>query len=181
MIKQMESSGNSEGKQLDLRGRTVEQYHAEHLDDEQVGLLKSALQKCTRQGYVEKAMHFALKLAGQNWWSCWKRLSTIADEDCGQPLEIVAVDTLMVCPVCGRDGFVQQRGNSCRIGHYVGYKNGVSIIEWHRVASECLVKTDGKDGNELMVKDKSVERSFLSNKSRGWELNPYIAALQAAA
>jgi len=60
----------------------------------------------------------------------------------------------MVCPVCGKEGFVQQRGNSCRIGHYVGFRNGVSIIEWHNVVASSLVKTDGKDGKELMVKDK---------------------------
>lgn len=58
------------------------------------------------------------------------------------------------CPVCGRMGFVQQRGNSCRVGHYVGYRDGTSVIEWH------LVKTDGKDGKESMVKNKSEMNIF---------------------
>ena len=29
-----------------------------------------------------------------NWYSCWRRLSMIADEDVGQPEAIVAVDVL---------------------------------------------------------------------------------------
>ena len=66
----------------------------EHSDNEQMGILKSALQKSIRQGYVEKAMYFALKLAEMNLYSCWRRLSVIADEDVGQPEEIMAVDVL---------------------------------------------------------------------------------------
>jgi replication-associated recombination protein RarA len=79
-------------KQVDLTGRMIE--HEKMSDSEEQGLLKSALQKSIRHGNVGKAMYFALKLAEKNWWSCWRRLSVIADEDCGQSLEIVAVDCL---------------------------------------------------------------------------------------
>jgi hypothetical protein len=79
-------------KQTDLSGKVVGEEG--HLDNRELGILKSALQKCIRRANVEKAMYFALRLAEANWWSCWKRLSVIADEDVGQPLEIVAVDTL---------------------------------------------------------------------------------------
>ena len=79
-------------KQVDLSGKAIER--EETPDNEELGILKSALQKSIRQGNVEKAMYFSLKLAEQNWWIVWKRLSVIADEDVGQPLEIVAVDCL---------------------------------------------------------------------------------------
>lgn len=39
-------------------------------------------------------MYAAYKLASLNWWSCWKRLGVIADEDVGQPEAIAAVDVL---------------------------------------------------------------------------------------
>lgn len=68
MIEQMRSSGNSEtGEQIDLSGKMVDEYCVESLDGEQLGTLKSALQKSIRQGNVEKAMYFAWKLAEQNW------------------------------------------------------------------------------------------------------------------
>jgi replication-associated recombination protein RarA len=80
-------------KQIDLSGKAVEEEDLS-IGNESVGLIKSALQKCIRQGRVEPAMYWALKLAEGNSWSCWKRLSTIADEDVGQPDAIVAVDVL---------------------------------------------------------------------------------------
>ena len=80
-------------KQIDLSGKAVEEEDLS-IDNESVGLMKSALQKCIRQGLAEPAMYWALKLAEKNSWSCWKRLSTIADEDVSQPDAIVAVDVL---------------------------------------------------------------------------------------
>jgi replication-associated recombination protein RarA len=60
-----------------------------------VSVLKSALQKAIRRGMVEKAMSFSLLLLEKGGsWITWKRLSTIADEDVGQPEVIVAVDCL---------------------------------------------------------------------------------------
>ena len=47
----------------------------------------------------------------------------------------------VLCPVCGRMGILQVRGNSKRVGHYVGYRGRTSVVEWH------LVK-NGNDGNE---------------------------------
>lgn len=43
---------------------------------------------------TENAMYAAYKLASLSWWSCWKRLSVIADEDVGQPEAITTVDVL---------------------------------------------------------------------------------------
>ncbi len=63
----------------------------------------------------------------------------------------------VLCPVCGRMGILQVRGNSKRAGHYVGYRGRTSVVEWH------LVK-NGNDGNELMEKNKVDLRLFSQNK-----------------
>jgi hypothetical protein len=52
------------------------------------------------------------------------------------------------CPICHRMGFVQQRGNSVRIGHYVGYKGKTRIVEWHKVDGNQLLVINVKDGNQ---------------------------------
>lgn len=48
------------------------------------------------------------------------------------------------CPICGKIGSLQIRGNSYRIAHYVGYKNNTSIIQWHYLVNgkESLVKNN---------------------------------------
>jgi hypothetical protein len=95
MIKKMESSGNSETGQLGLDGRRVGGTESlVGLEREELGIWKSVLQKAVRRGMTEKAMYAAWKLVSLNWWSCWKRLGVIANEDVGQPLEIVVVDVL---------------------------------------------------------------------------------------
>jgi len=78
-------------KQTDLAGRLVERGE---VDSEDASIWKSVLQKAVRRGMAERAMYAAYRLASLSWWSCWKRLSVIADEDVGQPDVIVAVDTL---------------------------------------------------------------------------------------
>ncbi len=79
-------------KQTDLDGKPVE--NEEKLSREDVGLIKSCLQKTIRRGKADSAMYWALRLAEASYWSCWRRLSIIADEDVGQPDAIVAVDVL---------------------------------------------------------------------------------------
>ena len=64
------------------------------------------------------------------------------------------------CPVCNRMGILQVRGNSQRVGHYVGYKGRTSIIEWH------LVK-NGKDGKEMVVKNKRDDGFFSQSNWAG--------------
>lgn len=82
-----------EEKQADLFGNAVEEENLS-MGREDEGLMKSALQKCVRQGLVEPAMYWALRLAEKNSWICWRRLSTIADEDVGQTWAVVGVDCL---------------------------------------------------------------------------------------
>jgi replication-associated recombination protein RarA len=77
-------------KQLSLDGEPIEP------DEEraEIGLLKSALQKCIRRGMTEKAMSFALQLLEKSWYVCWRRLRIIATEDCGQSEVINCVENL---------------------------------------------------------------------------------------
>lgn len=98
MTKKMERSGNSEAiadeeKQVNLYGKVVEESSSGR-QREELSIWKSVLQKAVRRGMTEKAMFAAYRLVSLNWWSCWKRLSVIANEDVGQSLEIVAVDVL---------------------------------------------------------------------------------------
>jgi hypothetical protein len=68
---------------------------------------------------TEKAMYAAWKLVSLNWWSCWKRLGVIANEDIGQPLEIVAVDVLY--------------------RKFMGMKGGVEKGELSWDAKQCVI------------------------------------------
>ena len=81
-------------RQIDLFGKTTNSTHTNEKARGELSLLKSILQKSIRRGFSEKAMFTAYKLASLNWWSCWKRLSVIADEDVGQPEVITVVDVL---------------------------------------------------------------------------------------
>lgn len=78
-------------KQFDFDRKVVGEVE---VDSEDASLWKSVLQRAARRGITEKAMYAACRLASLNWWSCWKRLSVIADEDVGQPEAITAVDFL---------------------------------------------------------------------------------------
>lgn len=95
MDKKMGSSGNSESGQLGLDGKRVGGTESSSWrQSEELGIWKSVLQKAIRRGITEKAMYAAYRLVSLNSWSCWRRLSVIADEDVGQPDAIVAVDVL---------------------------------------------------------------------------------------
>ncbi|MEM3618587.1 MAG: hypothetical protein QXK47_05900 [Candidatus Bathyarchaeia archaeon] len=78
-------------KQVSLDGEILEK------DEESpdIAILKSALQKSIRRGYVEKAMAFAVQLLEKaGWYVTWRRLRIISVEDCGVPETIMAVETL---------------------------------------------------------------------------------------
>jgi hypothetical protein len=46
----------------------------------------------------------------------------------GVRLELVKV----MCSVCNREGHLQVRGNSARIGHYMGYEGKTRLVEQSR-------------------------------------------------
>jgi len=47
---------------------------------------------------------------------------------------------MVKCPTCGINGSAQIRGNSVRVGHYVGYKGDTRIVNWHCTTLEDLSK-----------------------------------------
>lgn len=75
----------------------------EEVNTDDAGLLKSALQKSIRRGHTTKAMWFASKLLDvAGGWTTWRRLLTIAVEDCGQPDAILTCDCLYKQFMAGR-------------------------------------------------------------------------------
>ncbi len=81
-------------KQIDLAGKLVSNHEQEDDEREDLAILKSVLQKSIRRADVEKAMYFALRLAEKNWWTAWRRLGIVGDEDCEMPEVILVVDVL---------------------------------------------------------------------------------------
>ena len=83
-------------KQTDLFGQPVKKVEGEEEKAAaEVGLLKSALQKCIRRGLTEKAMFFAVEVVKKGgWYVAWRRLRIIAAEDVGEPSVISAVEAL---------------------------------------------------------------------------------------
>ena len=42
------------------------------------------------------------------------------------------------CPVCGIQGFLEIRGKSARVKHYVGIKNGKRAYKTHRIDTSLI-------------------------------------------
>jgi hypothetical protein len=75
------------------------------------------------------------------------------------------------CPVCGVEGFMEQRGNSYRIKHYIGYNGNQRKYLMHTADKECLdtVGINAENGNQYMginLKDSSLD----SESKRGCRL-----------
>ena len=62
----------------------------------------------------------------------------------------------ITCPVCGMEGHLQIRGSSARIDHYIRYRNGTRVVEWHRLDVQGLesVVNNGNHGNQSMVNEE---------------------------
>jgi hypothetical protein len=72
----------------------------------------------------------------------------------------------ILCPICGVEGVLQQRGNSYRIQHYQGFKNGKRNYQYHKVSS---MEVNGSKNMEVNNKDSSF---FSRIKWTGGDLNP---------
>jgi hypothetical protein len=97
MIKKIESSGNSETGQLGLDGKVVrnDMESLSREEREEIGFLKSALQKYVRRGLGERAAYVACQLSNKKTgWILWRRLNIIAVEDCLDATVILAVSEL---------------------------------------------------------------------------------------
>jgi hypothetical protein len=53
----------------------------------------------------------------------------------------------VLCPVCGVEGILEQRGNSARILHYRGFFDGKRMHERHAVK---MGVNDGSNGSKQM-------------------------------
>jgi len=70
------------------------------------------------------------------------------------------------CPICGKDGSLQQRYNSVRVGHYKGFKKTekghIIIVEWHSTTIQNLLLVNksriylNQDGKLTLFTDKTV-------------------------
>lgn len=97
MIERIKNSGNSETEQLNLDGKGVRNSKEplSREEREEVGLLKSALQKYVRRGLGERAAYVAYQLSNKKTgWILWRRLNIITVEDCLDALVIVTVSEL---------------------------------------------------------------------------------------
>ncbi len=63
----------------------------------------------------------------------------------------------VICPKCGISGFLQLRGDSCRIQHYVGFKEGKRVYQYHKVK---FVEVTGSKSMEV----KKPANAFLCQK-----------------
>jgi len=71
-----------------------------------------------------------------------------------------------ICSVCNREGHLQVRGNSARIGHYMGYEGKTRLVEWHRVDGINLeMLNNGKQS--LVNKTLNLGFNSLTQTGRG--------------
>ena len=75
--------------------------------------------------------------------------------------------TKQVCPACGIEGFLQTRGNSQRIKHYIGFQDGKRIYQYHKlelIGTQQLElnKTVLNSDNKEMADGEGFEPSTLS-------------------
>jgi hypothetical protein len=61
-----------------------------------------------------------------------------------------------ICPVCGVQGIVQQRGKSSRIQHYQGYIEGKREYSYHKLGSKMEVNPMEVTSLDLSRKAKTV-------------------------
>ena len=79
------------------------------------------------------------------------------------------INMKVLCPICNQVGILEQRGNSQRIIHYQ-YPGDKRTLTKHTLRMGTNRNSMGTENAEKRM-----------NWSWGWELNPYITALQAVA
>lgn len=101
-------------KQVDLSGKAVAIESSTRKEQEQVGVLKSALQKYVRRGLGEKAAYVAYQLSNKKTgWILWRRLNIIAVEDVLDATVILAVSELG--RQAGSYGYDSEDGHRCAV------------------------------------------------------------------
>ena len=82
------------------------------------------------------------------------------------------------CSVCHVRGVLQQRGNSCRIQHYVGFENGKRIYLYHKVGA--MEVTAGSNGSKLLEVNEVGSGILLGNGAPPIGLEPMTDWLTAS-
>lgn len=77
------------------------------------------------------------------------------------------------CPICGKDGFSQQRYNSVRVGHYKGYKKTskghTTVIEWHATTIEAIkLLNPNFEGEKEILPKYPKENSHKDEREFRW-------------
>jgi len=70
----------------------------------------------------------------------------------------------VVCPICNVQGVLQQRGNSSRIQHYVGFKDGKRTYLYHKAVGMEVNGSNGSKTVEVTKTDNSIISQNRSNK-----------------
>ena len=66
----------------------------------------------------------------------------------------------VLCPVCNIEGLLQQRGNSSRIQHYLGFESGKRLYSYHK-----LEVNGSNNGSKISEVNKSETNIFNDNRS----------------
>jgi hypothetical protein len=81
------------------------------------------------------------------------------------------------CPTCGIQGFIEQRGNSYRIKHYVGYDGNQRKYLIHKL-NEDYIDSMGINGNQNMGINNPNLGSFSESLVRSLGFGPKRVQVQ---
>ena len=85
----------------------------------------------------------------------------------------------IICLTCGISGVLQQRGNSCRVQHYIGSRDGKRVYFYHKVGAKEI--TDGSNGSKFTEAKRQVVASLVKIWSLGRDSDPRPPPYQGGA
>ena len=83
-------------------------------------------------------------------------------------------------PVCGVRGYLEKHRRRYRIRHYLGYKEGRRIYEYHYVTRKQLEDQSGINGYKQLGINKPILNSIRVKKGSGSIVRSSMAASRAA-
>lgn len=79
--------------------------------------------------------------------------------------------TKIECPICKSIGYLEQRGESFRIKHYIGFENGKRKYVLHKVVSD-QIESLGINGNQSLGINNLESNASYKREWTGGDLNP---------
>ncbi len=61
----------------------------------------------------------------------------------------------VICSVCGTEGFLEKRGSSARVKHYLKFENGKRKYRYHTVDYQKLIPIDSQNNLGINKQDLS--------------------------